>query len=275
MDGIRKCTTAGNSLQVVQITDTHLKRDPGGRLVGMDTDNSLDHVIKLVKAERDTIDLALGTGDISDHGSETAYQRAIEYFARLGAPVGWLPGNHDSAELMDAVLGGEGGLDRAIETEHWLVVLLNSQIPGEVGGELGEPELEMLEGYLEHAQSAALNCLVCLHHQPVAIGSAWIDEQMVLDHEQFFALLDRYTCVRGVLWGHVHQQIDRERNGVKLMATPSSCIQFAPESVDFKMDDKPPGYRWLELTPTGAIETGVSRVEGVQFEVDLESNGYL
>ena len=70
-------------------------------------------------------------------------------------------------------------------------------------------------------------------------------------------------------------EVEKERNGVRLMASPSSCIQFAPNSRDFRMDDQPPGYRWLELAPDGGIETGVSRVEGVHFDVDLDSTGYL
>lgn len=273
--GLIKRLSAGANLHVVQITDTHLKRDEGGDLVGMDTDNSLDHVIRIVVEERDGIDLVLGTGDISDHGSEAAYRRADAYFARLGAPVGWLVGNHDDADAMTRVLGGDDGLDRAFETDHWLVVMLNSQIPGEVGGELGDAEIAWLSECLEYAKSRSLSCLVCLHHQPIAIGSHWIDQQMVADHQAFFDLLDKFDCVRGVIWGHVHQQIDRERRGVKLMATPSSCVQFAPGSYEFKLDDQPPGYRWLELGADGTIVTGVSRVEDVHFDVDLDSNGYL
>jgi Icc protein len=59
------------------------------------------------------------------------------------------------------------------------------------------------------------------------------------------------------------------------MSTPSSCIQFAPGSECFKADDQPPGYRWLDLYSDGRIETAVSRVTGVTFEVDLDSSGYL
>jgi Icc protein len=273
--GAVKRLSAGARLHVVQVTDTHLKRDPGGKLVGMDTDNSLHHVLEQVMAERDSIDLVLGTGDVSDHGSEAAYRRAETFFARLGAPVGWLVGNHDDAESMARVLGRDGQLDRAFQSERWLVIMLNSQIPGEVGGELGAAELAWLRECLEHARANTLFCLVCLHHQPVAIGSEWIDQQMVSDHRDFFELIDRSESVRGVLWGHVHQQIDRQRGAVKLMATPSSCVQFAPGSRDFRLDDQPPGYRWLELRDDGTIETGVSRVQGVRFEVDLDSKGYL
>ncbi len=272
---VKQVAPSGDSLHIVQITDTHLRSEPGGQLVGMDTDNSLNHVLELVRRERDGIDLVLGTGDISDHGSAAAYQRAGSMLGSLDAPVAWLVGNHDCADTMAEVLGGENGLERAVDSGNWLLVLLNSQIPGEVGGELGEPEFEWLEACLAQAAADGKHALVCLHHQPVPMGSDWIDEQMVADHGRFFELLDRHDCVRGVLWGHVHQQLDAERNGVKLMATPSSCIQFAPGSFDFKLDDQAPGYRWLELGADGSIVTGVSRVQGVSFDVDLDSNGYL
>ncbi|MEE4661292.1 MAG: 3',5'-cyclic-AMP phosphodiesterase [Halieaceae bacterium] len=274
-DALMQIAAAGNPLRLVQITDTHLKQEAGGSLVGMNTDNSLAHVIDLVKREQPAIDLVLGTGDISDHGSEEAYQRAAVFFSRLEAPVLWLPGNHDDASAMNRVLGQQGKLLRAAVGGNWIVVLLNSQIPGEVGGELGATELAWLEECLQYAERNQLHCLVCLHHQPVPMGSAWIDTQMVADRESFFATLARYSCVRGVLWGHVHQQLDAERDGVRLMSTPSSCIQFAPNNDDFKIDDIAPGYRWLELYADGRIITGVSRVEGVRFEVDLQSSGYL
>ncbi|MEE4193401.1 MAG: 3',5'-cyclic-AMP phosphodiesterase [Halieaceae bacterium] len=272
---VKQVLPAGDSLHLVQITDTHLKETPGGRLVGMDTDHSLEHVIDLVRRERAQLDLVLGTGDISDHGSEAAYLRAQAYFARLEAPVAWLPGNHDSAESMQQVLAADEGFIRAVDAGHWRIVLLNSQIPGEVGGELGPDELAWLEQNLAAASAAGQHCLVCLHHQPVPMGSAWIDEQMVADREALFAVLDAHECVRGLLWGHVHQQLDSERNGVKLMSSPSSCIQFAPNSFDFKIDDQPPGYRWLALHADGTIDTGVSRVLNASFDVDLDSSGYL
>ncbi len=274
-DSIKHIDASGDSLRVVQITDTHLKQQPGGTLVGMDTDHSLGHVIDLVKQEQGVPDLVLGTGDISDHGSEEAYQRAEAYLSGLGAPVAWLPGNHDCADTMNRVLGNSGQLTRAVNGGRWMIVLLNSQIPGEVGGELGEGELQWLESCLAGADEAGQHCLVCLHHQPVPMGSDWIDEQMVADREQFFAVLDRHESARGVLWGHVHQQLDDTHGGIKLMSTPSSCIQFAPGSFDFKIDNQPPGYRWLELHNDGRIDSGVSRVEGVSFDVDLESSGYL
>jgi Icc protein len=262
-------------LRVVQVTDTHLKSAVGGTLLGLDTDFSLQHVISLVQDSDTPIDLVLGTGDISDQGSAAAYRRAEIYFSQFGAPVLWLEGNHDCADTMAQVLGTDGQLVRMAESDSWQIVMLNSQIPGKVGGRLGAEELQRLEQCLDDAQRRSLHSLVCLHHQPVAMGSHWIDQQMIEDHEAFLQLIDRFSCVKGILWGHVHQQLDLERKTVKFMSSPSSCIQFAPACRDFKVDDIAPGYRWMDLYPDGRIESGVARVEGVKFEVDLYSDGYL
>ena len=275
MRAVRTLAATGDVVRLVQITDTHLGRAVGGTLLGLDTDFSLNHVIDLVLSRHADLDMVLGTGDISDNGSEQAYERAGDYFARLPGEVFWLAGNHDRRDLMEKVLGHDGRLVRAVRAGCWQVVMLNSQIPGEVGGELGSEELEWLQSCLEEAASRQHFTLICLHHQPVPVGSAWIDQQQLADSEAFFSLIDRFPLVRGILWGHVHQQLDTERHGVKLMSTPSSCVQFAPHNDDFKVDDIAPGYRWLNLSSDGSIETAVSRVEGVAFNVDTESQGYL
>jgi Icc protein len=265
----------GGIVRLIQLTDTHLCKSRGGTLLGMDTDHSLQAVIDLVKAERPDIDLLLGTGDLSDQGAENAYRRLQDYFAQLTEINCWLPGNHDDRANMVAVANRPLRLCQEIRAGHWQVIMLNSQVAGEVGGELGPQELARLDAALAAAAGAGLFSLVCLHHQPVEIGCEWLDEQMVADAPAFWAILDRYPAVRGVLWGHVHQQVDRRRGAVQLMASPSTCVQFAPNSVDFKADAAKPGYRWLELHDNGILETGVSRVTGVSFTVDLDSDGYL
>lgn len=262
-------------VRVVQLTDTHLCQAKGGTLLGLDTDQSLQAVIELVQDERPAIDLLLGTGDLADGGAREAYDRLQDYFEEIPCDSFWLPGNHDDRGNMEAVANSATRLCKEIRVSRWQILMLDSQIPAEVGGELGQAELALLEQMLLSARDEGLYTLVCLHHQPVAIGCAWLDEQMVADADAFFDVLDRYPGVRGVLWGHVHQQIDRQRNGVSLMASPSTCVQFAPGSVKFKADKTLPGYRWLDLHGDGRIETAVSRLSDAHFIVEPDSGGYL
>lgn len=266
--------TAGEVVQLLQLTDTHLCASPGGTLLGVDTDQSLQAVIALARRERPVVDAILGTGDLSDQGAEAAYTRLVDYFDSLCPRHFWLPGNHDDRDAMVRA-AGEQRLPTCLETPHWLVVMLDSQVPGQVGGELGSEQLARLSDCLDRARQTAKHVLVCLHHQPVPVGCDWLDDQMVADADALFTFLDRHQTVRGVLWGHVHQALDRERNGVALMASPSTCVQFAPGQIDFKADTAAPGYRYLALHPDGRIETGISRVTDVVFDVDTDSGGYL
>ena len=272
---IQRIDHPGGVVRVLQLTDTHLCRDSGGTLLGMDTDHSLQTVVELAKRERPEVDLLLATGDLSDGGAESAYRRLQGYLAQFDCESFWLTGNHDERAAMESVTAGSDTLSREIRIADWQVLMLDSQVAGEVGGRLGEDELAFLESALEAAQLEDLHSLVCLHHHPVEVGCEWLDEQIVTDADAFFALLERFPGAKAVLWGHVHQQIDRRFLGLRLMASPSTCVQFAPGSPGFKADDLPPGYRWLELRPDGEIDTGISRVWDVDFTVDLESGGYL
>ena len=63
-------------------------------------------------------------------------------------------------------------------------------------------------------------------------------------------------------------------NGVQLLATPSTCIQFTSGSSKFSVEDLPPGYRWFEFHDYGDFATEVRRAEDFQFELDQNSSGY-
>ena len=92
--------------------------------------------------------------------------------------------------------------------------------------------------------------------------------------EALFAVTDRHPQVQAMLWGHIHQEFDQLRNGVRLLASPSTCVQFAPGSEEFQVDQEAPGYRWLRLYADGRLETAVSRVVGIHFDVDYSIKGY-
>jgi Icc protein len=72
--------------------------------------------------------------------------------------------------------------------------------------------------------------------------------------------LDRYHHVKAVLWGHIHQEFNAERNGVRLMASPSTCVQFMPEAGEYRRDGRAAGYRYLKLHASGEIETYTLRL---------------
>lgn len=258
-------------IKLLQITDTHLGAQAGETLLGLNTDYSLEQVVDLVRQEQPFADLLLATGDISSCGAVSSYQRYRHLTRGLARQTLWLPGNHDTVAAMRDAVGEGSEMAGGATIGNWGIIMLNSKTPGEVGGSLTREELDFLREGLQ--QSREGHALVCLHHHPVSIGCDWLDQQRVSNADELFSVLDEFTHVKGLLWGHVHQQIDLQRSGVKLMATPSTCIQFAAASTDFKLDRLNPGYRWLDLHENGDIETGVSRVTGVEFNIDYDDSG--
>ena len=73
LNGLAVLDTADSS-RIVQLSDTHLMQSQGGKLVGVDTDRSLEAVCRLV-AELAPVDALLLTGDLAGDESEQAYQR--------------------------------------------------------------------------------------------------------------------------------------------------------------------------------------------------------
>lgn len=261
-----------SSVLVVQLSDSHLFAAPDGKLLGMNTRDSLAAVLDRVLAEQPTIDLVLATGDLSQDGSVESYEAFRLASGRISAPARWIPGNHDElSEMVEAAQRSEF-LTSVTDLGEWRITMLDSAVPGSVPGYVEDAQLQMLARSLSEAPHR--HHLVCLHHHPVPIGCAWMDPIGLRNPEALFAVLDRFPQVRAVLWGHVHQEFDQMRDDIRLLASPSTCIQFAPGSVDFKVDTTAPGYRWLRLYADGRLETGVSRVTGLDFEVDYGGEGY-
>ncbi|MCW5821537.1 MAG: 3',5'-cyclic-AMP phosphodiesterase [Cyanobacteria bacterium TGS_CYA1] len=258
-------------MKILQITDTHLfasgdDEDDEPMLFGFNTFESLKHVIELVKKQENAYDLVVLTGDLSEDETAASYRRLAELLGTLNKPIYYLFGNHDNPYLAREVFGEYPLFKHETEIilENWLVVLLNSKIEGRQEGNISQEELDRLKSLLgTHAEKHAL---VCMHHNPVNMDPDRFDKYILQNPKEFFAVIDAHTNVRGVLWGHVHQQSYSQRRDVTLMSTPSTCAQFTPNETGIKLDYKPPGYRSLKLHKNGYIETEVKRLVFMPFE---------
>ena len=262
-------------VRVLQISDTHLGVNVGDDLLGIDTDQSLKDVLTLVVQDNRAQHLTLVTGDIAADGDLEAYQRLEDYLERYagnsGALTLWLPGNHDGP---DGLAQYKNRFQRTVEAGAWLVVLLHSQQPGQVGGYLSDSELKWLDDVIDRANEEHKHVLVALHHPLHPVGCDWLDGQRVLNAEQFCASISRCTGSAVVISGHVHQATDQVLDGIRYLTTPSTCVQFAPNQVEFKVDQIGPGYRWLDLLPDGQVMTGISRLSADLYIADTKRQGY-
>lgn len=267
-------TATSAPYRIIQITDSHLGGSREQALLGINNYQSLELVVELIEQEQGKhFDRIIGSGDISFDGSEQSYRDYLELMERFERPVSWVPGNHDCPEMMGRIT--DVSLleqSRLVRLADWQLVFLDSKKPDGIGGQLQQQELTLLEDALQNADGKY--SLVCLHHQPVAVGSKWIDSQQLGNADRFFEIIDQNPGTQLVLWGHVHQSFDTTRKHIRLLATPSTCHQFEPQQTQFKIGQQLPGYRWIDLHVNGQIETGVSRINSSPFEIDYRSKGY-
>jgi len=259
------------SIKVVQISDPHLYADPSKKLYGLNTYDCFCSVV--VEAAQRKPELALLTGDLVHDESEQGYRLLRQGLAPLTVPTHLIPGNHDNLAFMQVEFAsGPISCSKLIRIGNWQILMLNSQLPGQVAGHLDELELRWLEQCLSNTEIE--HALVVLHHHPVPIGTKWLDPLGLDNADPLFELIAAAPQVKGVVWGHVHQEFDEERAGVRLLSTPSTCIQFKPNTVDFELDFQPPGYRWFELYPDGRFDTAVYRLAKMPDGLDPNAEGY-
>jgi len=259
-----------DTLSLVQVTDTHLTGTETGCLLGMNTARSARTVIDAALAS-ESADTILVTGDIAADGQPEAYGQ-LEALLGTSVPSLWLPGNHDDVSSHKDRYASH--MKRRLRAKHWDVVMLETQVEGEVGGVLSTTELAALRSAVDDARLANKALLVATHHPLRRLESAWLDEQSVKNASDALDLLKPIADQAAVISGHVHQESDELINGVRMMTTPSTCVQFAPRSQDFALDIKDPGYRRLVLHPNARIETQVIRISDEENRPLLTSSGY-
>lgn len=265
---------SSDTIRLVQITDTHLFAADDGCLLSVNTADSFQAIVQAILAQQVAFDAILATGDISQDHSAQSYQRFAAQVAHLEKLCFWLPGNHDYKPNMGNVMSSPQlhAPEHVLLGQHWQMILLDSQVVGVPHGRLSDYQLNLLDEKL--AQYPERYALILLHHHPLLVGSAWLDQHSLKDSEAFWTVIEKHRNARAVLCGHVHQDMQREHQGVTVMASPSTCVQFKPNSDDFALDQRSPGWRELELYPDGQVKTKLQRLARGAFLPDFTSNGY-
>jgi len=249
-------------IRLLQFTDTHLLADPAATVRGVRTQASLEACLAHARRRHLPADVIAVTGDLVQD-DPVAYGALELLFDNLGAPVLLIPGNHDVPAELERRFAHEPfqvGGTRVLGC--WAVVMLSSWYANAQDGEgqLGLAELARLEEAL--AAHRDRHVLVCLHHQPIPMEAAGLDALGLGDAGPFMAVIRRHPHVRAVVWGHAHQSLDVLRGDVRYLCTPSTCMQFKPRDPGFVIDDRPPGYRVIDLHDDGGIATEVVWLEG-------------
>lgn len=260
----------------IQITDPHLFKDEKGELLGVNTYQSFAQVLREIRDSAYDYDFVLATGDLVQDSSHEGYLHFCEQVKRLEKTVFWIPGNHDFQPKMFEILNqNQGNLNakkHILLGKYWQILLLDSQVFGVPHGELSQYQIDWVVAKLkDHPDRYTL---IVLHHHILPTRSAWLDQHNLRNAHELAYALAPFEKVKGLLHGHIHQEMDAQWHGYKVMATPATCIQFKPDHNTFTLDSLQPGWREIELYSDGRIETRVKRIQNAQFFPNMHEEGY-
>ena len=255
---------------VLQISDCHLLV-PGASLIGVDTQASLEAVLEQACAEA-TPEAIIASGDIAHDPTRDVYQRFVETVRRYSsAPLLCLPGNHDVLGVMRTAGLPMAGLDIGC----WSIVWLDSHEDELPVSLVREQDRAAAGKALELARGQY--ALLATHHPLISVNCPWLDKDRIQSAEELIEYLAECSVVggdvrlRGVVFGHAHQEVQGSCASVPVYGAPSTCFQFAPDSEKFAVDTLSPGYRWLYLADDGDVTTQIRRVESFSIHVQLDA----
>ena len=246
-------------LLILQLTDFHFLAESGQTMSGVDTELSFRQVLEYAQSRHGKTDLILATGDLAQDPCTSSYQRIVKELEKYKTRALCLAGNHDDLALMQQLINEKQvNCEKYLKFKHWQVICLNSKKPGSQGGYIASDELDYLADTLN--KQPDLNTLVAVHHHPVPTNSPWMDGMMIENSEELFSLLKNYPHVKTIICGHIHQELEIQKNNILILGSPSTCFQFEPLCTEFTLDSQQPGYRVLQLFPDGSIKSSVYRL---------------
>jgi len=214
---------------VAQLSDPHIV--PRGRLAygTVDSAAGLRAAVAHVEGLRPRPNLVIVTGDLVDAGSPEEYDHLAELLDPLTVPVALLPGNHDDRSALRAAFpeqfAGCGPLlSRPMQVGALRILLLDTHLPGEPGGEVGHEQLLWLDHELAAAPDTVT--IVALHHPPFITGLAMMDTMRLRDMDALAAVIARHRQVERVVAGHLHRPITTRFAGTVAMTAPSTSHQL-------------------------------------------------
>jgi Icc protein len=234
----------GRPFLLVQLSDPHV----GASWDGVDPVGRLEAAVEAVRALEASPDAVLVSGDLAEHAADAEYEQVRTLLERIDAPSYVLPGNHDNRDALHRHFGvpGAGGrpVQYAVDLGPLRLVVLDSTIPGEDGGELDRERLAWLEEAL--AREPGTPTVVAMHHPPFAVGiPAWDAIGLrAADRQALGELLGRHPQVQRVVAGHVHRAITADLGGRPVLSVPSTYVQGLLDfgATQLELSDDPPGF---------------------------------
>lgn len=255
----RQPTPSDVVLSFVHLSDTHINPNPAYNIPEADYTpvEGARALVAQINALPFAPDFVLHTGDIAYNPDPDAYALAREILGQIRYPTYYLRGNHDDAQALQRVAAGSAEardpFDYEFEVNGVQIVCLDSNRPARyAGGSVSDAQLDWLRAVCSASDPRPL--VVAVHHNVLPMGSPFWDTFMRMDNGEAFhqALLPARDRLRGVFFGHVHQNTSTVRDGILYSSVLSSWYQLHtyPGLAAIVSDRADPGFAVVTLTRT-------------------------
>lgn len=238
-------------MKIIQITDLHLSKSETNIIYGINAYQNLVSIINQIKVI-DDVDCIIITGDIANRGEYEAYINADKLLSDIKAPVYWLQGNHDFSEVMLQVSNKVSiKADKSFIIKKTKFILLQTVMKDE-----GDLSLNKARGFLFDYEMSFLkreldennfdNCVIALHHPPV-LSNSWADRRILDNRNEFISLIEKYSKVKIVLYGHQHMAQQKIINKINYISSPPTSFHYDPDGEKFSQLDGKHGFGIIEI----------------------------
>ncbi|GAA1165177.1 metallophosphoesterase [Ornithinimicrobium humiphilum] len=204
-------------LVLAHLSDTHLDGSPRTR-------ERVEAVAATLAGFARPVDAVLVSGDLTEPGPHVEAELAfLESALRPVGPVVYVPGNSDDRQTVRRFLGLSPDPDpihRVHSVANLHLVLVDTCVPGEMGGRVEHDTVAFVEHSLE-SQAPDARAVLVMHHPPRLLGHGFVDTVRAVGET---ARLEE--CVRedarviATLVGHTHAATFARFGGKPLMVAP-------------------------------------------------------
>jgi len=246
----------------LHLTDFHVS-DPalGDRDLLADTGARLDEMLAMIAAMERKPAFAVVSGDLTNHGDVASYRHLRDRLAGIGLPLVYALGNHDTRPgFYQGMLERTHDLDEPYCHEQVIggvhVVVLDSSVPGRIGGALAESSFAFLDRALAGHPDVAK--IVVVHHAPALDAESQLPwETLGRADSARLAEAVRGRNVAGILCGHVHVDRVAVWNGVPVVVGTGLHNAFDPLHGSGLRAVAGAGFALCTLRPSGLAVTFV------------------